>query len=71
MTFIIDNLGVATPPSFGNVFGKNPQENKGYHYEIITLKITLKNFVEKVHLKSQILVHEYWTILDRFCVPVL
>ena len=27
--------------------------------------------LEKVYLKSQILVHEYWTILDHFCVPVL
>ena len=26
---------------------------------------------EKVYLKSQILVHEYWTILDHFCIPVL
>ena len=26
---------------------------------------------EKVYFKSQILVHEYWTILDHFCVPVL
>ena len=25
----------------------------------------------KVYFKSQILVHEYWTILDHFCVPVL
>ena len=27
--------------------------------------------LEKVYLKSQILVHEYWTILDHFCIPVL
>ena len=27
--------------------------------------------LEKVYFKSQILVHEYWTILDHFCVPVL
>ena len=26
---------------------------------------------EKVYLKSQILVPEYWTILDHFCIPVL
>ena len=26
---------------------------------------------EKVNFKSQILVHEYWTILDHFGVPVL
>ena len=26
---------------------------------------------EKVYFKSQILVHEYWTILDHFGVPVL
>ena len=26
---------------------------------------------EKVFFKSQILVHEYWTILDHFEVPVL
>ena len=26
---------------------------------------------EKVYFKSQILAHEYWTILDHFCVPVL
>ena len=28
-------------------------------------------FWEKVNFKSQILVHEYWTILDHFGVPVL
>ena len=28
-------------------------------------------FVEKVYFKSQILVHEYWTILDHFWVLVL
>ena len=28
-------------------------------------------FSEKVYFKSQILVHEYWTILDHFGVPVL
>ena len=26
---------------------------------------------EKVNFKSQILVHEYLTILDHFCIPVL
>ena len=26
---------------------------------------------EKVYFTSQILVHEYWTILDHFCVRVL
>ena len=26
---------------------------------------------KKYTSKSQILVHEYWTILDHFCVPVL
>ena len=31
----------------------------------------LDKIMEKVYLKSQILVHEYWTILDHFCVPVL
>ena len=28
-------------------------------------------FSEKVYFKSQILVHEYWTMLDHFGVPVL
>ena len=26
---------------------------------------------DKVYFKSQILVHEYWTILDHFCIAVL
>ena len=26
---------------------------------------------EKVYFKSQILIHEYWTILDHFCIPVI
>ena len=29
------------------------------------------NLGEQVYFKSQILVHEYWTILDHFGVPVL
>ena len=28
-------------------------------------------FLEKVYFKSQILVHEYWTFLDHFGIPVL
>ena len=27
-------------------------------------------FLEKLYFKSQILVHQYWTIQDHFCVPV-
>ena len=33
--------------------------------------VTLFKYSEKVNFKSQILVHEYWTILDHFGVPVL
>ena len=38
-------------------------------YKNSTLFVNLNR--EKVYFKSQILVHEYWTILDHFCVPVL
>ena len=27
-----------------------------------------EKFLEKVYFKSQILVHEYWTVLDYFCI---
>ena len=38
---------------------------------ISSLKGGTKFVVEKVYFKSQILVHEYWTIiLDHFCVLV-
>ena len=33
--------------------------------------ITTTPVLEKVYLKSQILVHKYWTILDHFCVAVI
>ena len=32
---------------------------------------SLEENSEKVYFKTQILVQEYWTILDHFCVPVL
>ena len=38
---------------------------------LIDLIIQPQQIWEKVYFKSQILVHEYWTILDHFCVPVL
>ena len=38
--------------------------------QVCVIKI-IKGILEKVYLKSQILEHEYWTILDHFCVPVL
>ena len=40
------------------------------HYLVADIIMTFK-FPEKVNFKSQILVHEYWTMLDHFCVPVL
>ena len=39
-----------------------------YHHLGVYSQLKTK---EKVYLKSQILVHEYWTILDHFCIPVL
>ena len=38
---------------------------------LCSLRSTWKLIWEKVHFKSQILVHEYWTILSHFCIPVL
>ena len=50
---------------------KKAQNNKILHSPDIFHWILSNNTSEKVYFKSQILVHEYWTILDYFYVPVL
>ena len=47
------------------------QYEKFIDFPQLVVKLLSANMREKVYFKSQILVHEYWTILDHFCVPVL
>ena len=41
----------------------------GHNFHLM-LSLCSKEVTEKVYFKSQILVYEYWTILDQFYVPV-
>ena len=49
---------------------KNTKQNKTKQKQNKTKQNKTKK-PEKVYFKSQILIHEYWTILNHFCVPVL
>ena len=48
-----------------------PWYDHGWPWLTMVNHATMIDVSEKVNFKSQILVHEYWTILDHFGIPVL